>query len=431
MSRRFLITPSVSRCLLLITPSASRRLFMTLALLTAAPVAQGQAVTGGAAGARAQPPDARRILQESADACRRVKTIEYEEAQEPKAAGGGHAHELRATIRQARSPVARGGFLPGKFAVEGSVIHADAAPAGFAFSYDGKVLRVLDNAEKVVKVVRSPSPYVAGSLLGQIGTAGVIQFTEEQPFKEIIERSDRIEHEGMRSVHGVECHVVAVASTVEHPAHGKRSFVTRWFIGAADRLPRGGEFGDTRKTVRVVRVNGPLAEAAFVFQPRKGFGERLVSGVEPKRRGLLPAGALAPDWRLPDAQGREHSLSDYRGKLVLLDFWGTWCVPCRVTMPGIQSLHERFKDRGVAVLGVAVGGDEAGDPAAYMQAHRFTYGLLLKGDEVAGLYNVVVLPGLYLIGDDGRIIHAEYGYREGAKDELTRMIDGYLKARGR
>ena len=420
MSRRLLVTPLVRRCL-----------FVTMALLSAAPAASAQDVTNGEAAARTQSPDARRILQESADACRRVQTIEYEETQESKTAGDGHEHTLRARVRQARAVVPHGGFLPGKFSVEGAVIHRDAAPAGFAYSYDGRVLRVLDTEEKVVKVVRSPSAYVAGSLLGGVGTLGVPQFTEEQPFKSVVERSERVEHEGTRNVHGVECHVVAVTSTVEHPAFGKRSFVTRWFIGVADRLPRGRESGGTRNTVRLVRVNGPLAESAFVFRPQRGFGERLVSGVEPKRKGLLPAGTLAPDWRLPDAQGREHSLSDYKGKLVLLDFWGTWCVPCRVTMPGIQSIHERFKDRGVAVLGVAIGGDEAGDPAAYMRAHRFTYGLLLKGDEVAALYNVGVLPGLYLIGDDGRIIHAEYGYREAAKDELTRMIDGYLKARGR
>lgn len=420
MSRRLLTTPFVSRCL-----------FVIVTLLSALPAASGQAAAVGASAARAQQPDARRILQESAEACRRVKTIEYEVTQEPETAGGGHEHILRATIRQARAAVPTGGYLPGKFSVEGSVVHPDAAPARFAFSYDGKVLRVLDGAEKVVKIVRSPTPYVAGGLLGGAGTLGVVQFTDEQPFKEIMAKSERVEYEGTRNVHGVECHVVAVAATVEHPAFGKRSFVTRWFIGAADKLPRGREGGGARNTLRIVRVNGPLADSAFVFPPQRGFGERLVSGVEPKRKGLLPAGTLAPDWRLPDAQGREHSLSDYRGRLVLLDFWGTWCVPCRVTMPGIQSIHERFAGRGVAVLGVAIGGDEAGDPAAYMRAHRFTYGLLLKGDEVAALYNVAVLPGLYLIGDDGRIIHAEYGYREGAKDELTRMIDGYLKARGR
>lgn len=407
-----------------------RRLLMALTLLSASLAASGQVGTNSGGVART-PPDAKRILQESAEACRRVTTIEYEEVQEPAAAGAGHEHRLRASIRQARATVPRGGFLSGKFSVDGSITHAGSAPVAFAFSYDGRVLRILDNGEKVVKVVRSPSPYVAGSLLGEVGMVGITQFTDDAPFKEIIEKSERIEHEGMKDVHGVECHIIAVTSTVEHPAMGKRSFLTRWLIGAADKLPRGREFGEVRKTVRVVRVNGALNETAFVFQPQKGFGERLVSGVEPKRKGLLPVGTLAPDWQLPDPQGRMHSLADYRGKMVLLDFWGTWCVPCRVTMPGIQSIHERFKERGVVVLGIAIGGDEAGDPATYMKTYRFTYGLLLKGDEVAGLYNVVVLPGLYLIGDDGRIIHAEYGYREGAKDDITRIIDGYLKTRGR
>jgi peroxiredoxin len=163
--------------------------------------------------------------------------------------------------------------------------------------------------------------------------------------------------------------------------------------------------------------------------------EKLITGVEPRREGLLPVGADAPDWKLPDPEGRTHSLSEYRGRLVLLDFWGTWCVPCRKTMPGIQSIYQRFKDRGVVVLGVTLGGDkageEAGDPVAFMKAHGFTYKILLKGDKMSPLYHVAVLPALYLVGDDGKIIHSEYGLREGAKEDLERIIEGYLRRRGR
>lgn len=382
-------------------------------------------------GAAGQTPDARQILREAGDACRAVRAVEYVEEQEPLKAGDEHRHTLRATVRQARAAVPPAGILPGKFAVEGAIIHTDREPVQFAFSYDGETLRVLDAAEKTIRVLRSPTPYRAGQLLGAVGLTGLGQFTEEQPFRSVLERAERVEHEGMKTVHGVSCHVVAVTTTIEHPATGKRSIVSRWYIGADDKLPRGAELGGVRKTARIVSLNRALPEAAFVLQPRRGYGEKLVTGTEPKRKGLLPVGAEAPDWKLADPEGRAHALSDYRGRLVLLDFWGTWCVPCLKTMPGIQSLHEKFKDRGVVVLGITLGGDEAGDPVAFMKRYGFAYRILLKGDEVSALYNVSVLPALYLVGDDGRVVHAEYGLREGAKEDLARIIEGYLRRRGR
>ena len=95
-------------------------------------------------------------------------------------------------------------------------------------------------------------------------------------------------------------------------------------------------------------------------------------------------------------------------------------------MPIIQSLHEKYKDQGVAVLGIAVA-DNEGDPIGYMRRNGFTYTLLLGGDETAALYRAEVLPTLYIIGRDGRIVHAEYGFREDAKDNLESIIGECLR----
>jgi thiol-disulfide isomerase/thioredoxin len=74
-------------------------------------------------------------------------------------------------------------------------------------------------------------------------------------------------------------------------------------------------------------------------------------------RGLLFAGSTAPAWKLIDAAGKEHELAQYRGKIVVLDFWATWRRPCLKAMPDLQKLHERYRDRGVVVLGLATNDD--------------------------------------------------------------------------
>jgi peroxiredoxin len=140
---------------------------------------------------------------------------------------------------------------------------------------------------------------------------------------------------------------------------------------------------------------------------------------------LLAVGDLAPDWKLGDAEGRTHSLSDYRGKVVVLDFWATWCAPCSKVMPRMERLHQKYKGQGVAVFGVSSW--ETGDPAAVMKKKKCTYGLLLKGEEVAPVYGVSILPAVCVIGVDGRVIYSHAGADH---KDLDALIRGHLKAHG-
>src|SRR5437016_789885 len=105
---------------------------------------------------------------------------------------------------------------------------------------------------------------------------------------------------------------------------------------------------------------------------------------------LLAVGATAPDWELSDADGKLQTLAQYRGKIVVLDFWATWCGPCAEVMPQMQKLHEKYADKGVVVFGV--NSWEKSDPVALMQKKRFTYGLLLKGEDLAEAYKITTLP---------------------------------------
>ncbi len=122
---------------------------------------------------------------------------------------------------------------------------------------------------------------------------------------------------------------------------------------------------------------------------------------------LLAVGATAPDWELSDADGKLQTLAQYRGKIVVLDFWATWCGPCAEVMPQMQKLHEKYKDRGVTVFGVSSW--EKNDPGVLMKEKHYTYGLLLKGEDIADRYGVGTLPAVYIIGADGRVVYRHEG----------------------
>lgn len=139
---------------------------------------------------------------------------------------------------------------------------------------------------------------------------------------------------------------------------------------------------------------------------------------------LLPVGESAPDWQLTDAAGKTHSLSEYRGKVVVMDFWATWCGPCAEVMPRMQKLHEKFADKGVLVFGI--NSWEKENPVALMKKKHFSYELLLKGEQISEAYKVTILPVVYIVGDDGTIIYCH----EGVDDRnLASLIEKYLKTR--
>src|SRR2546423_3949061 len=139
-----------------------------------------------------------------------------------------------------------------------------------------------------------------------------------------------------------------------------------------------------------------------------------------ERMKLLAVGQTAPEWQLADAEGQLHSLSQYRGKVVVMDFWATWCEVCAEIMPRMQKLHEKLADQGVVVIGV--NSWEKKDPIAHMKKKRFTYELLLKGEEIADAYKVSLLPVVYIIGGDGTIIYCHEGLDE---KNLISLVEKY------
>lgn len=369
--------------------------------------------------------DAVEILKKSDEACSKIKTIEYEE--ELFGAGEDEKSPRRIVkIKQFKANVPEAGNIPGKYLVDGKIPQGGTEQVKFSYSYDGTYLRVLDTEEKLVRVIKSPTSSLVGSVVGEFGVIGFAQFSADNFFKVEIERSDKISYEGTKQVKGELCHIIKISRTVENPAVGKQTISYNWLIGAKDFLPKAFENDYFRREIGNLKINESSTEMDYFAIPTpEGYGEKLVTGNEAKTKGLLAVGEDAPEWNLTDPQGKPHSLKEYRGKVVLIDFWGTWCVPCRKSMPGIQILHERFKNQNVAVFGISVA-DEEGNPVEYMKKKDFTYGLLLKGDEVATAYQAQVLPTLYIIGKDGKIIHAEFGHRPNSLEELIKIIEKNL-----
>ncbi len=138
---------------------------------------------------------------------------------------------------------------------------------------------------------------------------------------------------------------------------------------------------------------------------------------------------LAPGFSLDNLNGNSASLIDYTGEVVLLNFWATWCLPCRQEMPAMERLWQRYKDKGLVVLGVS--NDDAGKRrrvATFVKKVDLSFPILLDTESlVSDLYSVSGIPVSYLIGRDGRLLAKIVGTREWDSQDAFSLVENLLK----
>jgi peroxiredoxin len=139
-----------------------------------------------------------------------------------------------------------------------------------------------------------------------------------------------------------------------------------------------------------------------------------------------PSG-LAPDFTLRSSDGRNLRLQEQRGQVVMLNFWATWCTPCRQEMPHLNRLHDKYGASGFTLLAVNVDDDRA--KALGLAAKLgLKFSVLLDADKsVSRLYDLSAMPSTVLIDRDGRVRHVHRGYRDGYELTYDRQIRELLK----
>jgi len=160
---------------------------------------------------------------------------------------------------------------------------------------------------------------------------------------------------------------------------------------------------------------------------------RIIATVIAVLSGVLPAMAAiradgrAPDFSLTDTQGKTVTLSAMNGKVVFLDFWASWCPPCRMSIPKVQQLHDRMKESGVVVIGINVE-NNARAAANFAKKERITYTIAAGDGKVERDYRISSIPAFYIIGKDGKILKKYEGYYPGMEKEWETVIKQALTA---
>ena len=126
-------------------------------------------------------------------------------------------------------------------------------------------------------------------------------------------------------------------------------------------------------------------------------------------QAVMASGNTAPDFTLIDSNGSPVRLSAYIGKVVLLDFWATWCTGCKVEIPWYMEFQEKYQDRGLVSIGVAMDGEGWPLVKPYLAQHPINYPIVVGNADIAKSYGVASLPVTLLIDRRGRIADAHAG----------------------
>ena len=133
----------------------------------------------------------------------------------------------------------------------------------------------------------------------------------------------------------------------------------------------------------------------------------------------------APDFSLKDARGADVRLSGYKGKAVLLNFWATWCGPCKVEIPWFTEFANKYRDRGLIVLGVAMDDDGWTSVRPYLEKMKMSYSVMIGDDALSQRYGGIdSLPETLLIDRDGRVAAQHVGLtsKSNYEDEIVQLL---------
>ncbi len=138
-------------------------------------------------------------------------------------------------------------------------------------------------------------------------------------------------------------------------------------------------------------------------------------------------GQVAPDFALKSTTGENLRLSEYRGDVVMINFWATWCGPCRQEMPLLDELYARYHRVGFNLLGVNIDDDTARALRMVEELDLHFPVVFDTRKEVSRLYNVEAMPATILVDREGKIRHVHHGYKPGYEDKYLDQIRALLR----
>ena len=378
------------------------------------------------------------IIRTAVHKSRQLKSIKFDVAYSVFNAAEKKAPLLLATITLAKQEKADEGNrseiwgMKGLYFSDNTIVDYKGDSFYYRYAYDGKEFSLYDNQKKELTQVQRPDAVAIARVMAKLGivpTSGSFYCINEDMFPVFSTmKENQVTLKGIETIANVPCYVIHLKKIIGSPNGDSLDLSSDYFFSKDDFLYRGYRSKTGQSLIkRIHQKDLTLSSDAFAIKAPTGATSLLVTGMEAMTTGLLPKGSLIQDWELT-GPSEIRRMADYRGKVVLFDFWGTWCAPCIRAMPHLEAMYQKYKDKGLVVVGISVNESEDADPIRFAKAKGVTYEILGKGEPIMGRFGKMNgFPTLYLLDKKGKVVHAETGLREGAYTEIEKMIEQLLK----
>ncbi|MCH8824310.1 MAG: redoxin domain-containing protein [Planctomycetes bacterium] len=365
--------------------------------------------------------DAQEVLKAASDAAKKVRNVSYNAKIETSSGKSKRIESGKVLL----SRFDYSDTIGARIAVKGDSQRVPKRSVElFEFTYDGQYVR---------RVIASRKIMMLGHIL--YGGEGVLSAEGRNLLLEPLlsidpyapeRKAESIELVGQKEISGILCDVIEVN-------YKKPDKTSRLFISVEDHLPRAWErsyLSARGKAITSIMTITDLNLDVLVedsdFQAKLPNGYKLeIAGKAP--RPPLDIGDIVPDWTLKDSEGVKRTLSDYRGKVVLLDFWAKWCDNCASAMDTMQAIHEEFEDQGLVFFSINCRDVPGTDAVGFVRDLGYTYPVLLDGNSITVKYHVTGIPAFYIIGPEGRLRYKGSGFGDPQALNLYKNIEMQLR----
>lgn len=147
-----------------------------------------------------------------------------------------------------------------------------------------------------------------------------------------------------------------------------------------------------------------------------------------KRDKVVPGKGKSLDFTLEDIQGKKVTLSELKGKVVLVEFWATWCAPCRDSVPEMNRLYNRYKERNFELLAIALdkGSNVRSDVASFVKDNGIAYRVFLDDDKTSSAFGVTNIPVTFIVDKQGALVKKQIGFMPELNEKLSKEIEALL-----